>query len=112
MIRLHRDCDSRWVTDSALKVIRADCRAVKVVYKTHICQVPIKVLERIANASVVNSACKFESCTWRSCDDKSFLYEVQLFTPIVEKVKWYRISIYGWYGLGVRSVRVRCRKSG
>lgn len=64
--------------------------------KPHICQVPIKVLEQIANLSVVNSACKFESCTWRSCDDKSFLHEVQLFTPIVEKVKWYRISIYSW----------------
>lgn len=34
-IRLHRDCDSRWVTDSALEVIIFDCGAVEVVYKMH-----------------------------------------------------------------------------
>ena len=44
-IRLHRDCDSRWVTDSVLEVIMLTAGRSEVVYKAHNCQVPIKVLE-------------------------------------------------------------------
>ena len=33
------------------------------------------------------------------------LYEVQILSPLIEKVKWYRISIYLWFWRWVSTVR-------
>lgn len=43
-----------------------------------ICCIPIKVLERIANPSVVYSACRFESCVQRLLCSRVFIGGVAL----------------------------------
>ena len=40
------------------------------------------------------------------------LYEVQILSPLIEKVKWYRISIYLWFWRWLSTVRFRYKESG
>ena len=40
------------------------------------------------------------------------LYEVQILSPLIEKVKWYRISIYLWFWSWLSAVRFRYKESG
>ena len=40
------------------------------------------------------------------------LYEVQILSPLIEKVKWYRISIYLWFWCWVSTVRFCYNESG